>query len=196
MRLTNYSDYALRALIYLAVEPSPYQLANIQDIADSYGISKSHLTKIIHQLSRLGYIDSVRGKHGGIRLAKAPKDIHLGMLIRHTEPDFAVVDCFSGLQSLSEVNKCLSAANTRTADRLAVQQLTDDAITATDKPVTAPNTPSCVIDPVCQLKPIVAEATQAFLAVLDRYTLADVICNTDELRQRWQQHIWRQHKHK
>ncbi|WP_352288944.1 Rrf2 family transcriptional regulator, partial [Psychrobacter sp. GW64-MNA-CIBAN-0177] len=64
MRLTNYSDYALRSLIYLATKPDPYLLANISDIANSYNISKSHLTKIIHQLGQLGYIDSVRGKNG------------------------------------------------------------------------------------------------------------------------------------
>lgn len=83
MRLTNYSDYALRSLIYLAVRPTPETLANISDIASSYHISKSHLTKIIHQLGQLGYIESVRGKGGGIRLAVAPKDINLGVLIKH-----------------------------------------------------------------------------------------------------------------
>ncbi|MEJ6069977.1 Rrf2 family transcriptional regulator, partial [Psychrobacter sp. 16-Bac2893] len=95
MRLTNYSDYALRSLIYLATKPEPNLLANISDIANSYHISKSHLTKIIHQLGQLGYIDSVRGKNGGIRLARAPKDINLGVLIKQIEPDFALVECFS-----------------------------------------------------------------------------------------------------
>ena len=73
MKLTNYSDYALRTLIDLATKPEPQALANISDIADAYHISKSHLTKIIHQLGRLGYIDSVRGKNGGIRLARAKR---------------------------------------------------------------------------------------------------------------------------
>jgi len=95
MRLTNYSDYALRSLIYLATKPEPHLLANISDIANSYHISRSHLTKIIHQLGQLGYIDSVRGKNGGIRLACAPKDINLGVLIKQIEPDFNLVECFS-----------------------------------------------------------------------------------------------------
>ncbi len=82
MRITQYSDYALRTLIYLAVKPDKYSLANIQDIADSYGISKNHLTKIVHQLSRLGLIESMRGKNGGIRLAKNPKDINIGTVLR------------------------------------------------------------------------------------------------------------------
>ena len=75
MRLTNYSDYALRVLMYLAVMPTSETLATISDIADSYQISKSHLTKIVHQLAQLGYIDSVRGKNGGIRRAMPPKTL-------------------------------------------------------------------------------------------------------------------------
>ena len=78
MKLTNYSDYALRSLIYLAVTPKDGELANIDDIAQAYDISKSHLTKIIHQLGKLGYIESVRGKGGGIRLAKDPSEINIG----------------------------------------------------------------------------------------------------------------------
>ena len=79
MKLTNDSDYALRSLIYLAVKPGPQALTNINDIADSYQISKSHLTKIIQQLGQLGYIDTIRGRNEGIRLAKAPIDINLGV---------------------------------------------------------------------------------------------------------------------
>ena len=94
MRLTNYSDFALRTLIYLAVMPSRTELATINDVAESYQISKSHLTKIIHQLAQLGFIDSVQGKNGGIRLAKPPEQINLGDVVRHTEKDFAIVPCF------------------------------------------------------------------------------------------------------
>ena len=78
MRLTNYSDYALRTLMYLAVIPDRDTLATITDIANSYQISRSHLTKVIHQLAQIGYIESIRGKNGGIRLAKPATDIILG----------------------------------------------------------------------------------------------------------------------
>lgn len=94
MRLTTYSDFALRTLMYLAVVPADGMLANISDIAGSYHISKSHLTKVVHQLGKLGYIESIRGKGGGIRLAKNPEDINLGALIRQIEPDFELVECF------------------------------------------------------------------------------------------------------
>lgn len=94
MRLTNYSDFALRTLIYLAVRPDRDELATINEIAEAYQISKSHLTKIIHQLAQLGFIDSVRGKNGGIRLARPPEQINLGEVVRHTEKDFDIVPCF------------------------------------------------------------------------------------------------------
>ena len=95
MKLTNYSDYALRSLIQLANKPEPNALANISDIAEAYQISRSHLTKIVHQLGQLGYIESIPGKNGGIRLAKKPEDINLGVLIQQIEPDFAWVDCLA-----------------------------------------------------------------------------------------------------
>ena len=171
MKLTNYSDYALRSLIYLAVKPEPHLLANISDIADSYHISTSHLTKIIHQLGQLGYIDSVRGKNGGIRLARAPKDINLGVLIKQIEPDFDLVECFAtpvtGRANGADNN------NARTIERPIT--LIDDTI---DKPKLG-----CVITPACQLKAVFFEALVAFIQVLERYTLADIINNKDELAQ-------------
>lgn len=94
MRLTSYTDYALRSLIFLAVH-SDRPLVNISDIADTYGISKSHLTKVIHQLATLGYVSSVRGKGGGIRLGIAPDRINIGKLVRQTEADFAMVECLA-----------------------------------------------------------------------------------------------------
>ncbi|WLG12551.1 Rrf2 family transcriptional regulator [Psychrobacter cibarius] len=163
MRLTNYSDYALRSLIYLAVRPEPPLLANISDIADSYGISKSHLTKIIHQLGQLGYIESVRGKNGGIRLARAPKDINLGVLIKQIEPDFDLVECFA------------TPANGKSSDG----RQTGLPITLIDE--TTNNARGCVISPACQLKSVFFEALTAFINVLERYTLADIINNEDEL---------------
>ncbi|CAN6960413.1 Rrf2 family transcriptional regulator [Psychrobacter sp. GW64-MNA-CIBAN-0177] len=164
MRLTNYSDYALRSLIYLAVKPDQYSLANISDIANSYNISKSHLTKIIHQLGQLGYIDSVRGKNGGIRLACAPKDINLGVLIKQIEPDFALVECF--------------ATHLPNGERQAHAKGLPITLIDESAPISKVG---CVISPVCQLKGVFFEALTAFIAVLERYTLADVMNNEAEL---------------
>ena len=79
--------------MYLASHPD--RLVNIKEIADAYGISKNHLMKIIYQLGKQGYIETIRGRNGGIRLAKQPDEINLGALIRDTEEDFNVVECFS-----------------------------------------------------------------------------------------------------
>jgi Rrf2 family transcriptional regulator, nitric oxide-sensitive transcriptional repressor len=93
MRLTNYSDYSLRVLIYLANVPNK-NLVNIKDIAESYDISKNHLMKIIYNLGKMGYIETIRGRNGGIRLAKLPSEINIGELLRKTEEDFYIVECF------------------------------------------------------------------------------------------------------
>ena len=92
MRITGYTDYSLRVLIYLAVLED--RLATIQEVADRYQISKNHLMKVVHQLTRKGYLDSVRGKRGGIRLRMAPADVNLGVLVREMEPDLNLVECF------------------------------------------------------------------------------------------------------
>jgi Rrf2 family transcriptional regulator, nitric oxide-sensitive transcriptional repressor len=92
MRLTVYTDYALRMLMYLALKDDG--LATIEEIAQSYGISKNHLMKVAHQLGVAGYLDTVRGRRGGLRLAKPAKAIGLGEVVRHTEPDMAIVMCF------------------------------------------------------------------------------------------------------
>jgi Rrf2 family nitric oxide-sensitive transcriptional repressor len=93
MRLTNYSDYSLRVLIFLSSGPHE-KLVNIKDIAEAYGISKNHLMKIIYNLGKMGYIDTIRGRNGGIRLAKLPSEINIGEIIRKTEEDFNIVECF------------------------------------------------------------------------------------------------------
>ena len=176
MRLTNYSDYALRSLIYLAIKPEPHLLANISDIANSYNISKSHLTKIIQQLGQLGYIDSVRGKNGGIRLAHAPKDINLGELIKQIEPDFALVECFS-TNSLDSSIADINSAVINDEKNASVNDMSLKLIDETVSHIAS----GCIISPVCQLKQVLAEALTAFIAVLERYTLADIIENKDEL---------------
>lgn len=93
MRLTVYTDYALRLLMYLAVKND--ELATIAGVAECYGISKNHLMKITYQLGVAGYVETVRGTHGGLRLAKPAAAIGLGEIIRHTEPDMALVPCFA-----------------------------------------------------------------------------------------------------
>ena len=93
MRLTQYSDFALRVLIYLATIPNNDELVRIDDIAKSYGISKNHLTKVIHQLSKLKVVDSARVKTVAF-VSNAPQNINVGNIVRQTEPDFFVVACF------------------------------------------------------------------------------------------------------
>ncbi|MGM9924943.1 MAG: Rrf2 family transcriptional regulator [Bacillus sp. (in: firmicutes)] len=93
MRLTSYTDYSIRVLLYLTIHDN--KLSTIQDIAEAYGISKNHLMKIIYNLGKLGYIETIRGRNGGIRLAKLPADINIGLLVRETEEDFNIVECFS-----------------------------------------------------------------------------------------------------
>lgn len=92
MRLTRYTDYAFRTLMYLALKDD--ELVTIQEIADRYDISNNHLMKVVHQLGRAGYIETLRGKGGGMRLAKKPSQIGVGEVVRHTEPDMDIVECF------------------------------------------------------------------------------------------------------
>lgn len=93
MRLTTMTDYALRLLMYVAQQPE--RLCTISEIAQAYDISEAHLMKVTHQLGLQGWIETVRGKGGGMRLARAPRDINLGAVVRSIEPDFALVECFS-----------------------------------------------------------------------------------------------------
>ena len=138
MRLTFYTDYSLRLLIYAALKPDG--LVNISDVADAYGISRSHLTKVVHQLGIAGFLETVRGKGGGLRLARPPAAIRVGDVVRCTEPDMALTPCF---------------------------QL-DEA--------------PCPIAPACLLRSALQEACDAFLGVLDRYTLADLAVGGPRLR--------------
>ncbi|MCG8692022.1 MAG: Rrf2 family transcriptional regulator [Minwuiales bacterium] len=92
MRLTMYSDYAMRVLMYLALRRP--ELCTIQEIADAYGISKNHLMKVAYQLGLSGWIETVRGRGGGLRLARDPAEVRLGDVVRVTEEDFRLVECF------------------------------------------------------------------------------------------------------
>ena len=92
MRLTAYTDYSLRSLIFLAMNRE--HLVTVQHIADTHGIPKNHLTKVIHQLGVLGYVTTIRGRNGGLRLGREPGDINIGEVVRHTETDFFMASCF------------------------------------------------------------------------------------------------------
>jgi Rrf2 family nitric oxide-sensitive transcriptional repressor len=130
MRLTNFSDYALRVLMYAAVRRD--HLITIEETADRYGISRTHLMKVANLLTRSGYLTAVRGRAGGLRLGRAPEQIGLGDVVRATEPDFELVECFA------------------TSGR-------------------------CRVTPNCRLRGVLGEALAAFIATLDRYTLADLV---------------------
>ncbi|MBT2583518.1 Rrf2 family transcriptional regulator [Planococcus sp. ISL-109] len=100
MRLTMYTDYSLRVLIYLGTKEED-KLTTIQEISDAYNISKNHLMKVTFELGKAGFIETVRGRGGGIRLADRPENINIGTVVRQMEEDFQLVECFS-----SEHNTC------------------------------------------------------------------------------------------
>ena len=93
MRLTAYTNYALRTLMFCALHPG--QLVRIEDVSNAYGISRAHLLKAARQLGQLGYLENVRGRSGGVRLGRAPEDIVIGEVVRHTEGDLELVECFN-----------------------------------------------------------------------------------------------------
>ncbi len=104
MRLTSYSDFALRVLMYLKVRPDGR--VTIRDIAAAYQVSKPHLMKVVNDLARLGYVDAARGRNGGLRLGRPPEEINLGQVVRATEPDFAIVECFGPGNRCPIVSAC------------------------------------------------------------------------------------------
>jgi len=103
MRLTNFTDYTLRVLIFLGVHQDEQRLATIGDIAATYGISQNHLMKIVHHLGKRGYVETLRGKGGGMRLARPPELINIGEVVRGTETDLAIVECFQRGNSLCPI---------------------------------------------------------------------------------------------
>lgn len=131
MRLTRHSDNALRALIYLGIHADEGP-ARITDIARRMGMSEDHLAKVIPRLAQLGHVETLRGREGGVRLARPAAQINVGEVIRGTEDNLNLVECFD------------------------------------------PTTNQCPIAPACALAPALDEALNAFFAVLDRYTLADL----------------------
>jgi len=138
MQLTLYTDYSLRVLLYLSLNPR--RMATITEISESYQISRNHLVKVVHNLATQGFLQTTRGRGGGLSLARPPAEINIGDVVRHTEMNFHLVECFD-----REHNTC---------------------------PISA----------ACFLKGGLYEAQRAFLAVLDRYTLAEVLENQEWLR--------------
>ncbi len=131
MRLTLHTDYALRLLMVIAAEPD--RRHTIAEIAHRYGISRNHLTKVALTLVQAGFVDAQRGRGGGLALARPAAAIRLGDVVRATEEDFALVECF------------------------------------------APATNACTITAACGLRAPLRAAIDAFLAELDRHSLADII---------------------
>lgn len=93
MELTSFTDYSLRVLMYLAKDPS--KRSSIDELAEFYGVSRHHLAKIVKRLSDLGYVDTMRGKQGGVSLAQSPEKINIAKVVRETEPHFNLVQCFA-----------------------------------------------------------------------------------------------------
>lgn len=104
MRLTTLSDYALRVLLYAAANPS--RLITIEETASVYRVSRAHLMKVVNVLTRGGFLKAVRGRAGGFTLARAPEAINIGAVMRATEPDFALVECFATGNQCIVTNCC------------------------------------------------------------------------------------------
>jgi Rrf2 family nitric oxide-sensitive transcriptional repressor len=111
MRLTDYTDYSLRVLLYLAVRSEG--LATIQDISDAYGISKNHLMKVVQRLAELGWVETVRGRNGGLRLFEHSSSLTVGEVVRAAESDFALVSCFNGTDADGVHRDCVIQSQCR-----------------------------------------------------------------------------------
>jgi Rrf2 family nitric oxide-sensitive transcriptional repressor len=111
MQLSLFSDYSLRVLMFAALKDDLFQ---IEDVTEAYGISGHHLAKVVHSLSKLGYLETRRGRGGGLRLGRAPEEIRLGKLLRQTEKSPAFVECFA-----PETNRCVISGHCRLKGILA-----------------------------------------------------------------------------
>ncbi len=115
MQLTQFSDFSLRTLIFLSAHPE--ELVPISRIASAFEASPHLLTKAAKLMIQLGYVEGVRGRHGGLRLAMAPEDIVIGEVIRKTEPHLDIVECFSPstntcpIRGACELEKALKSAH-------------------------------------------------------------------------------------
>ncbi|AKT38662.1 RrF2 family transcriptional regulator [Chondromyces crocatus] len=138
MRLTLHTDYALRALLYVGMRPDA--LVSIRQIAEAYGVSENHMVKVVHRLGQGGFIETLRGRGGGLRLARSPTEIRIGDVIRWTEEDMALVACFQK----------------------------------------EPTYGGCILTGACGLQALLGEALEAFMAVLDRATLAELLPTAEQ----------------
>lgn len=103
MKLSLFSDYSLRTLMYAALKNEQFQ---IDDVTTAYGISRNHLAKVVNRLAKLGYLETKRGRSGGLRLAVAPESIRIGKLVRETEDQPVFVECFDAAHNTCPVNGC------------------------------------------------------------------------------------------
>lgn len=135
MQLTLYSDYSLRVLLYLSQTKN--DRSTIIEIANFYNISKNHLVKVVHRLAQLGYITSIQGKGGGIKLARDADKINIGDVIRKTEQHFHIVECFDAknntciITSSCRLKKILSQAMEaffNVLDQYNLQECSKDAL--------------------------------------------------------------------
>ena len=140
MKLTSYSNYALRSM-QLAALRSP-ELVRVEDVANIHKLSKPHIVKIVHELGKAGFLETVRGRYGGFRLARPAEEISVGDVVRLTEGPLDVVECFN------------------------------------------PETNSCPLIGICKLSKAMMKATDAFMAVLDDLTVADIASNRNQLLER------------
>jgi Rrf2 family nitric oxide-sensitive transcriptional repressor len=141
MQLTQFSDYTLRLVLYLAVHPD--RLVSVDEVSRAYGVSPHHMVKVVQRLTANDIVATVRGRNGGLRLNVEPAAINVGRLVRMTEPHLNLVECFD-----SETN-------------------------------------TCPIDPACGLKRVLQRAQDAFLGVLDGYTIADFLERGPSLIRLW-----------
>lgn len=162
MKLTTFSDYTLRVLMFLAIDRS--RLATIPEIAAAYGISENHLMKVVHQLARSGVVESVRGKGGGIRLAREPGDIRIGQIVRTSEGRGPIVECMPEAKVTNEANEASEAKEVKHTPGAAAD----------------PHA-GCRIAPVCRLTKVLVQAFDALYATLDEYTLADLVNEPQKL---------------
>jgi Rrf2 family transcriptional regulator, nitric oxide-sensitive transcriptional repressor len=128
MRLTAFSDYTLRTLIYLALRPET--LCTIDEIAAAYHISANHLMKVVHQSGQAGEIQTFRGQHGGLRLAREPEDINVGAVLRRTESDLDIAPCFGSATACCIQPACVLQGALREALALFLSVL--DRVTLAD----------------------------------------------------------------
>lgn len=129
MRLTRYSDLSLRVLMYLALRPG--HPATIEEIAAAYGISKAHLMKVVHRLGQGGFVETSRGRGGGLRLSRDPEAITVGEVVRHSEERMDLVECFDPATNLCRIEP-VCALRSVLEDALDAFLQTLDACTLAD----------------------------------------------------------------